>query len=125
MRKVEKCSSAGTKDDSSTNAHDSQVSQPIAKPRVGRSLSNDAKCIFIGVSLMVLLSILFMFGVNYYPAHKMIVSDEQGNKVDSLEIDGYNSVYDLAREYRVTFYEKNGVQPETYYKSKLWYERVR
>ena len=34
MKKVDKSSSAGTKDESSTNAQDSQVSQPIAKPNV-------------------------------------------------------------------------------------------
>ena len=37
MKKVEKSSSAGTEVESSTNAHDSQVSQPCAKPNVGGS----------------------------------------------------------------------------------------
>ena len=37
MKKVEKSSSAGTEVESSTNAHDSQVSQPCAKPTVVRS----------------------------------------------------------------------------------------
>lgn len=36
MKKVDKSSSAGTGVDSSTTAHDSSVSQPIAKPRVMR-----------------------------------------------------------------------------------------
>ena len=40
MKKVEKSSSAGTKDESSTNAQDSQVCQPIAKPHVSSRLSN-------------------------------------------------------------------------------------
>lgn len=36
MKKVQKSSSAGTKNDSSTDAQDSQVCQPIAKPNVMR-----------------------------------------------------------------------------------------
>lgn len=39
MKKVQKSSSAGTKNDSSTDAQDSQVCQPIAKPNVMRRLN--------------------------------------------------------------------------------------
>lgn len=46
MKKADKCSSAGTKADSSTKADVSSVSQPIAKPDFVRCFSSGLKLIF-------------------------------------------------------------------------------
>jgi hypothetical protein len=57
MKKVEKSSSAGTNDDSSTKAQNNQFGQPIAKPSVSSGLSDKYKLmIYFAHSTMVMYS---------------------------------------------------------------------
>ncbi len=87
-------------------------------------MNNAFKVIAVMVALIVLMAIFMMFSLNHYPKHKLIITNDQGNKLDSLEMDGYFSIYDLRSIYRVRFYQEKGMMPETYYNSVIWYEQV-